>query len=117
MSACPRQCAVRHRLVRAAAHSTPYNKHHIFQGGGGNNFLDIQANFRFEQKGHQPTNSKGMNMLENPMQSLQPIHFACFPIRKQEVPGSNSDDAIFLKSSQMGQGTILKDHEDFPFHS
>ena len=36
---------------------------------GGNNFLELQANFRFEQKGQQPTNSKGINMLENPMHS------------------------------------------------
>ena len=39
------------------------------------------------------------------------------PIWMQEVPGSTPDDAILVESSQMGQGTILKDHEDFPFHS
>ena len=39
------------------------------QGGGGNTFLDIQDNFRFEEKGQQPTNSMGINMLENPMHS------------------------------------------------
>ena len=56
---------------------------------------------------------------------MQPSHLkldesaqmAGCPIWVQEVPGSNSDDAIFVESSQMGQGIILKDHEDFPFHS
>ena len=46
------------------------------QGDGGNNFLDIQANFRYEEKGDQPTNSKGINMLENTLQSLMSVRSA-----------------------------------------
>ena len=59
---------------------TVYNPHvalcHDSQGDGGNNFLDIHQNFRYEEKGDQPTNSKGINMLENPLQSLMSVRSA-----------------------------------------
>ena len=42
---------------------------------------------------------------------------ADFPIWVHEVSGSSPDIAILVESLQMGQGTVLKDHEDFPFHS
>ena len=90
----------------------------LYQGGGGNNFLDIQANFRFEQKGQQPTNSKGINMLENPMHSPHLFQsVGRLPDLEVRVSGSRPGDAILVESSQMGKGSILKDHEDFTFHS
>ena len=34
-------------------------------GGGGYTFVDIQENFRFEEKGKLPINSESVNMLKN----------------------------------------------------
>ena len=88
------------------------------QGDGGYNFAHIRENFRFEEEGKVPTNSKTIDMPQN-----LPMHPASPPAQLVKIT-SLVQEVMFesgycgwLEKTKMGQGTIFKDHEDFPFHS
>ena len=95
-----------------------------FQNSHGKKIAAFQNPGEFSVQGeviYQPRLSKdGFKHAAKPTNDMLIIFSSVGPTSGFEAGGGHEscpDVAILMEKSMMGHGTILKDHEEFPFHS